>query len=153
MADGRTHRIDLAEFDPEYAGEWVDIRESLSWRQRNDVDVGWMKIRPSITQSSDGTQGVSARFAEIPAVERVMVLMETALVAWSLKDRNGAPLPVGRAGLDHEDFDGELGDWLLQLVQKYYAAFRRTAEERKKSAEISMGSTPTEASPSDIPPN
>ena len=117
MSDA-THRIDLAEFDAErYPDGSVEIRERLSWKQRTDFDMA------GLTTDARGVfRAVGLNSAQI--WDRVVRQMEIAIVRWSL------PLPVDRSGFEHEDFEAELGDWLLARIRVHFDSQRRTPEQQ-----------------------
>lgn len=126
MTAQTAHRIYLDECG--YPAEWVDIRPRRSWAARQRVDAA------TIGQS----QVVGNELRLMPdLMARSLAILEEAVVAWSLKDASGAPLPVGRAGFQHADFGEEIGDWLVNRIEQYYQAHRRGPDERKNSDEPS----------------
>lgn len=122
MTAQKAHRIYLDECG--YPGEWVDIRARRSWAARQRVDAA------TIGQS----QVVGNELRVMPdLMARALAMLEEAVVAWSLRDASGEPLPVGRGGFQHDDFDEHLGDWLVRAVEAYYDGQRRGQDERKNS--------------------
>lgn len=127
-----TYRIDLGECGPEWSGQWVDIRERRSWAARQRIDAATL----------GGSRLVGTELQVVPdLVARAMAVLAEAIVGWSLVDSSGSPLPAGREGFEHEDFDEQLGDWLVRYIESHYDGHRRGADGRKNSVEPSTPSS------------
>lgn len=103
-----THRLEIPE---EYGGGWVDIRERLGAAQELYIESRLMRtvIHPG----------------EAPTVEPdfyawTLAKWRTYIVAWSL------PLTVDQSGFESQDFDGDLGGWIIREAEAHYAERRRT---------------------------
>lgn len=130
-----TERIDLGDFSQEYAGGWVEVRTRLSYRQKQIVDN---HRQPRVVR--DVATG-AVREAGLDFLAFGMALLEQSVVAWDgVKDRHGKPLPANRTGYEHDDFDGDLGDWLVDRISAIHEAHRRSPEERKAEPAPSTGS-------------
>lgn len=127
----QTHRINLEEYDAEaYPQGYVDIKERRSWGDSNRIAAaGFGRVEAS------GTNGTATGSMAFDAAERVLVEVETALVAWSLS------LPANRDGLLSDEFDEGLGDWLLAQIREHYESQKRTPEASLKPNASSNGST------------
>jgi hypothetical protein len=121
----RIHRIELSEFDAEaYQGGWVDIRDTRSWADTKRIEGASLEM----TRAGNGTEEVLMR---VDLLARALMVLETAIVAWSLTGEDGQPLPATRSGYSSDQFDAELGEWLMERIEAHYEAGRRTATERK----------------------
>ncbi len=111
-----THRIDIPERFGCAPGAHVTVRARRSWAARQRVDSAGVKIIPD---RDGGTQ----HEGRIDALARGLAVLETAVLSWEgVRDAEGKPLPASRAGYVHEDFDPELGDWLVDAIDAVYAA-------------------------------
>lgn len=113
-----THRLDIPE---RLGGGYVDIRAKRSWAAATRVEGTGTRIEAD-KNAPDGA------VATIDAVAKGLAVLESAVVAWSL------PLPAARAGFLSDDFDPDVGDWLVDAIEDYYASLRRGDEERKTDA-------------------
>ena len=130
-----TDRIDLEDFDreecertgqePRYAGGWVDVKTKRPYAVARKIESESMRVIPK--------PGVDLENLSVDEVEIIPDLLGKGLaelgwhvVAWSLKDESGQPIPTGRAGILHEDFDDELGDWLTTRIDEIVAEGRRS---------------------------
>ena len=123
----RTYRIELETFDPVlYPDGWVDIKDARSWADSTRIDSASLQMTPA----SNGAE-MQVR-ADLLA--RGLKVLETAVIAWSLTDDAGAPVPATPSGFQSDALDADLGEWLLDQIEAHYAAQRRTQEARKNSA-------------------
>lgn len=102
----------------ELGGGWVEIREKRSW-----ADV--KKIDQEAIHWEGGTDGKEA-IGKMDLLEQGIAKLESAVVRWSLTDENGSTIPPNRGGFVHEDFDPELGDWLIDQIDAFYAGRSRS---------------------------
>lgn len=125
----QTHRIEIPERFNLGPGAHVVIREKRSWSAQQRVDQAGLRVKPS----AEDARKVESFIADV--LERGLAVLETAIVSWEgVRDARGVALPASRAGYLHEDFDPDLGDWLVDGIEAWYAAQRRTEEAGKAAA-------------------
>lgn len=130
------HRIDVPE-SFELSDAYVLIRPKRSWSARNRVESAGMFVRSHGEAARRGEDAPAAAAAEvgIDAMALGVAVLETAVISWTgIADVNGRPLPATRRGFMHDDFDSDLGDWLVEQIQAFYAAQQRTEEAGKVEA-------------------
>ena len=129
MSERAAHRIELETFDPErFAGQWVDIKAELSFYEAAEWDAGLDAITPTVL--SNGAAG-NVSLGRISPADQDAHKLGLALVAWSLVDRDGGPLPPTQQGVKSPDFPGGVGHWILAQAAEHYNAGARSAEDRK----------------------
>ncbi|MFZ2738429.1 MAG: hypothetical protein WAY02_09380 [Burkholderiaceae bacterium] len=109
-----THRIEIPD---EFGGGWVEIREKRSWADVKRID------QQALRWEGDGSGQV---IGKMDMLEQGIAKLEAAVVRWSLTDENGSSIPPDRGGFVHADFDPELGDWMIEQIDAYYAGRSRT---------------------------
>ena len=116
-----TYRISLDTFSEErYPGGWAEIKGRRSWADSKRIDSA------SVSMTAPGAG--SEMFMRADLLGRGIAILESAIVAWSL------PIPPTRAGFESDDFDDDLGEWLIDQIDAHYASERRTTDARKNSA-------------------
>lgn len=100
----------------ELGGGWVEIREKRSWADVKRIDQQALKW-----ESNDGEV-----IGHMDLLEQGIAKLESAVVLWSLTDENDSPLPPSRGGFVNPDFDPEVGDWLIDQIDAYYAGRSRS---------------------------
>lgn len=95
------------------SGGWAELRDHLSWAQQQRMDTAGTKyVRDA--------EGRLVAADEHDVYEHFVVLMELWIASWSL------PFPIGRAGIEHEDFTVEDGDFLFEQIREQRAASQRS---------------------------
>ena len=125
------YRIDLGAYDPVYEGEWVDIKEKRSFADVKRVEAKGARGHQNDAGEVEFTMDV---------LEQSIAKLETSVINWSLKTDAGAPLPPHRGGFVSDDFDAELGDWLIDQIDAYYrerSRSKRGAPAAGAEAEVS----------------
>ncbi len=137
-----TTRLDLEDFDreecertgakPQYPDGWVDVKTGRPYAVARKIESESLRVIPN--------KGVELEDLSTENVEIVVDLLGKGLatlgwhiVGWSLKDEGGQPLPTGRTGILHEDFDEELGDWLTERIDGIVDERRRS---KRRLAEV-----------------
>lgn len=110
------HRIEIPDT---LGGGWVEIREKRSWADVKRIDQQAIRL-----EGGDG--GGSGFIGKMDLLEQGIAKLEAAVVRWSLTDENGSAIPPDRGGFVHADFAPELGDWLIEQIDTYYAGRSRT---------------------------
>lgn len=136
-----THKIILSEYDSDLDGHVV-IKAKRSWKARQILDGARFLARPG--GGNDETPLDLA--ANVFGYRRA--ILETAVVEWTLKDAEGKPLPASRAGFEHDDFDPDLGDWIVDAIEAYYEGLKRPPEE---DSNLATSSPKPSAEPADGP--
>ena len=108
-----THKLEIPD---DLGGGWVEIREKRSWADVKKIDQQALKW-----ESNDGEV-----IGKMDLLEQGIAKLESAVVLWSLTDENGSSIPPNRGGFVNPDFDPELGDWLIEQIDEYYAGRSRT---------------------------
>lgn len=108
------HRIEIP---PEHGGGWAEIRAKRSWSDVKRIDQQAIKW-----EGAESGQMVG----KMDLLEQGIAKLESAVLRWSLTDENGSPIPPDRGGFVHADFDPELGDWLIEQIDAYYAGRSRS---------------------------
>lgn len=103
-----THRLEIPE---EYGGGWVEIRDRLGAAQELYIESQFMRA----TVVPGESPVVAPDF-----YAWTIAKWRTYIVAWSL------PLPVDVYGFESQDFDGDLGGWIIREAEAHYAERRRT---------------------------
>jgi hypothetical protein len=107
-------------------GGSVEIRAKRGWGAAQRIESAGVVIRPG----ADGDEHT----AVVDGQAKGLAILEGSIVSWTL------PLPATRAGFLSDDFDPDVGDWLVDACEEYYASLRRTEEESKTEAAPSMAS-------------
>lgn len=110
------HKIEIPD---DLGGGWVEIREKRSWADVKRIDQQAIKL-----EGADG--GGGSFIGKMDLLEQGIAKLEAAVVRWSLTDEHGGALPPDRGGFVHPDFDPELGDWLIEQIDAYYAGRSRS---------------------------
>ena len=126
-ADERQTTIDLGELDERFAGESAVVKtfrpfaagqqiRSASFRliPRDGVDLDDFELTPETV------------IIEVDKLGEALAAISWHVISWTLKARDGSPLPVGRDGVLHEDFDDELGPLIVEKLDELVAARRRS---------------------------
>ena len=113
------HRLEIPD---ELGGGWVDIRKSTGWKTR--VDITGKAI------AAVGEDAPALEFGIAEAIEKFLAY----IVAWSLVDDDGEPVEVTREFIESDDFDGEIGGFILREADAWYAQ-RRLSKRRTPRAE------------------
>lgn len=92
-------RIEIPE---ELGGGWVELRESLSWAQKQKLDVA----------GTTYVRGVGFN-DEINLYEHFVGIVEAYVFAWSL------PVPPDRTGIESEALTEEVGEWLFEQIKEH----------------------------------
>lgn len=138
----KLHRLDLGELHDDYVGQWVDIKYRPSAGDAREVrrmslaamtdagittDIMDAVIQSVKTENGDEPSGVSIPLGAIDALASAdLVLIRTAVVAWSLKTDDGEAIPVGQKGIDHPEFPNDLADWLGTAIKDHQTAVVRS---------------------------
>lgn len=131
-----SHRIEVPERFG-LAGAYITIKPRESYGMRNRVQGAGLVIR---TNTVGATGEVTA-----DVLERGLAVLGTAVLSWhGIVDGDGRPIPVSRAGFLHDDFDPDLGDWLVDAITAHY-------ESQKRPAEDASAEGKPEAPPSETP--
>lgn len=116
------HRITIPDA---LGGGWVDIKDKRSWMDSNLI--AGARTRPRAGLSREDVQaagGDLAQLVEFDAQSAVAVPVAVAVLAWS-DGLIGAHQSM-REWLDSDDCDEEVGDFLLQAIEEFYATRRRS---------------------------
>lgn len=134
MADELTsiERISLADFDAFYEGEWVDINPKRPYSAARRIEGAAMRVVPQPDADLDALSSSTVDIILDPEAQGYAVLT-WHVKAWSLRDEGGAALPADLTGFRHEDFDDELGDWLVDRIGEIVAARRRSKRRLAQS--------------------
>lgn len=127
------HRIEIP---PQFGldGAYVHIKPKQSWSARNRLDATRYTWKA----------GVGGDDVSINVAAYTLAVLETAIVSWQgVIDAEGKPLPASRAGYMHDDFDPDLGDWLVDAISAHYAAQRRPAEDTSAEGKPEAPPSPT----------
>lgn len=119
-------RINLGDFDAErYPAGWVDVRTKRGFHVERKIRDAQMKIvpKPGVDLDELSASTVDLIFDGADAGTRTL---EAHVIAWTLTDDAGAALPVSRAGFESEDFDADLGEWLIERIEEIVKAHRRS---------------------------
>jgi hypothetical protein len=114
-----THRLEIPD---DLGGGWVEIREKRSWADVKRIDQQAIKW-----ESNDGVT-----VGHMDLLEQGIAKLESAVVLWSLTDENGSAMAPNRGGFVNPDFDPEVGDWLIDQIDAYYAG--RSRSKRAEAA-------------------
>lgn len=144
-------RIDLGEFDERYAGGFVDVKVKRPFSVHRKIEGAMLRVSPKPGVSLDELRSEDVDLVMSP-LDRSLAVLQWHVVAWSLQDDAGEALPVGRAGVLHEDFDADLGDWIEERIEQLVESRRRSVEERKTLAGPSTESSSEDAA-QDTPAN
>lgn len=126
-----THRIELADFNEDrYAGGFVDIHDRRGWADQQKIEGKGLRAIPMSGSDLDNLNADNIEL-EITLYGRGLEVLRTAVVAWSLTDAEGQPLPANARGFNHADFPPDVGEWIVERIDAFYAAQRRTEEEAK----------------------
>lgn len=125
-------RIDLGAFSDEHEGQWVDVNPKRPYSAARRIEGASMRVTPKpgvdLESLSSGTVDII-----LDPLAQGLAVLEWHVKAWSLTDEDGAPLSVDRAGFLHEDFDDELGDWLVDRIGEIVAERRRSKRRLAES--------------------
>lgn len=102
----------------EYGGGWVDIRDRIGWAQEAYIEA--QGVKPS-EPDEEGNRHIMPDYFEMG-----MAKLKTYILAWSLTDEAGAPIPITREGFGSPDLPGDLGGWIIREAEAHYAERRRT---------------------------
>lgn len=102
-------RIDIP---PEFGGGWVELRDHLSFAQKQRLD----------------TAGITTRRTELGVMQDDVVdlyehfigVVEAYVCAWSL------PVPPDRSGVESEALTEQVGEWLFEQIKEHRAATVRS---------------------------
>lgn len=119
----QTHTLEIPEH---LGGGTVQIRAKRGWGAAQRIEGAGVVIRP-------GDNGTDAT-AIVDGQAKGLAILESSIVSWSL------PIPADRKGFLSDDFDEDLGDWLVDAIEDYYKSLRRSEEEVKTAAAPSMDS-------------
>lgn len=109
-----THKIVVP---PDLGGGWVEIKPKRSWADVKRIDQEVVRWE---------TNEAGEQVGKMDLLEQGLAKLASAVVTWSLTDENGSAIPPDRGGFVHEDFDPELGDWLVEQIDAYYAGRSRS---------------------------
>lgn len=115
----QTHTLEIPE---RLGGGSVQIRAKQSWGARARVDSAGVFVKPGEEE------------ARIDGRAKGLAILESAVVSWSLD------LPATREGFMSDDFDGDVGDWLVDAIVEHYQSQRRSEEDSKNDGSPSMDS-------------
>jgi hypothetical protein len=96
------------------ADGWVEIHEQRSFLERKQIEGAAVRVSRA---AADG-----AGDFEEELIAANMKTLELNIVAWSLTDRDGRPIPPTADGLRHEDFPEDVGIWIGDAMQQHYEA-------------------------------
>lgn len=113
------HRITIPE---ELGGGWADIKARMSLADKTRLQMPGI----SVGAAFDGNGELTANVQTFDFLENQLAPLWVALVAWSLVDDVGAPLPVSREGVLSDALPADVGEYLLEQVKEYYASSGRT---------------------------
>jgi len=122
----RTHTINLGDFDEEYAGKTATIRYRRSWAGQQRVDGAGARA------TQDPASGNTTQTLVVDMLERAIAQLETSLIEWDL------PFPINKRGFMHDDFDGDLGEWLIEQIEAHYESTARGKADGSTSVDDSM---------------
>lgn len=125
-----SHKLEIP---PELGGGWVTIKEKRSWADVKRIDQQAVKW--------EGMGSDREVVGKMDLLEQGIAKLEASVLDWSMTDENGSKIPPDRGGFVHEDFDPELGDWLVEQIDAYYAGRSRT----KRTASAAQAATETVA--------
>jgi hypothetical protein len=117
-------RIDI----PERLGSgWVEIKERRSWADSNRIEGAGLGMRAGVTQKEIELARSEGRMHELMEIDphgkiATRLAVSITAVAPELIGSHTSP----RAWLDSDDLDEDLGDFLFEEIEGYYAARRRT---------------------------
>lgn len=146
-----THRIEMGDVHDRFAGLWVDVKLRRSFAAQQRVDMA-REGRDGMAMSGEDAAkvGRAARAGKSDSdllelieevrlggggdpLEATVAIIESAVVDWNLVDGDDPPkkLPLGRAGVMHDDFDPDVGEQLVDAIEDYYKSLRIPEEELK----------------------
>lgn len=109
----------------ELGGGWVDIKERRSWADSNLIVGSRTRPRQGLTRDDIvAAAGDLSMTMEFDAQSAVAVPIAVSVLAWS--DGLIGACSSFREWLDSDECDEEVGDFLLQAVEEYYASRRRS---------------------------
>jgi hypothetical protein len=121
-----TKRIDLEAFDGErYPGGWADIKLGRPFAAGRKIESAGVKMFPKPGADLDNLKADDVELV-YDQLSQGLATLEWHVIAWSLEDAGGNPLPVNRAGFLHEDFDDDLGAWLIDRINFHVEESRRS---------------------------
>ncbi len=121
-----TKRIDLEAFDEErYPNGWADIKLRRPYSAGRKIESAGVKMFPKVGTDLDNLRSEDVELV-LDQLSQGLATLEWHVIAWSLEDAGGNPLPVNRDGFLHEDFDDALGDWLVDRINFYVDENRRS---------------------------
>ena len=106
------HRIEMGEVNPTWAGQWVDIKNWMSWSASKRIEQASYAI--TLTRGSDKGQ-----IATDP-IEEGIVLIESQVLQWALTDHHDAAIPPTRAGITGDAVPSDLLDAVVEAIKGYY---------------------------------
>ena len=148
-----THRIELGEIHHSWKGLWADIRirnfagqarvdAAAAPRRSLSVSPEDVRVLRSKIDEGEGAKDITELLGhdvEIPIIggdpiETTVAIIESSVVAWSLVDAEGEPLPLGRAGVTHEDLRPQVMAQLVDAIEDYERSQQIPEAELKTSA-------------------
>lgn len=116
------HRITIPD---ELGGGWVDIKDKRSWADSNLIVGSRTRPKQGLTRDEIvAANGDLSMTMEFDAQSAVAVPIAVSVLAWS-EGLIGACSSF-REWLDSDECDEEVGDFLLQAIEEYYASRRRS---------------------------
>jgi hypothetical protein len=109
--------IDLGEMSEAYAGQTVTVKTGRSWAAAKRI--AGRALRPVATPDMENEQTEEIEFV-VDLLAQGLAVLEEHVIEWTL------PLPATRAGFLHDDFDEELGDWLVARIGEIVEDGRRS---------------------------
>ena len=116
------HKLDIPD---ELGAGWVEIHEKLSWSQAKSIEGKALRMRAKPGADIENMRDEDV-IMEPDVLAGGIAKLDTYVTRWSLCDDAGKPLPVGRRGFTHADFDPDVGDWIIKASDEYYEDLRRS---------------------------
>lgn len=118
------HRITIPDA---LGGGWVDIKDKRSWADSNHIASSGMRVRSGLSQDDIAEAQSEGRMSDLMEIDghgKASVALAVSALAWS-DGLIGACASL-REWLDSDDCDEDVGDFLLEAVEGYYAKRRRS---------------------------
>ena len=149
MTTRTPHRIELADYHPDYSANWVDIKAKMSYAMQLEYEGAGVGMkdeggldprqmnRAQRRHMQKTGEGAGEQKLTYSHAEREIKFLEMCIVAWNLTDDDNRPIPANRDGFFHEDLDGDVMIFVADAMDAYYKSLERTPEERMDLAEPS----------------
>ena len=120
-----TETIQLGALDKRFNGETAEVKVRRPYAAARKIEAAGIVAIPKPGVDLDDLEAKDLTIT----IDTLAIGLETIafhVVSWTLKTAGGDPLPTGRDGVLHEDFDDALGEALVKEIERLVAAHKRT---------------------------